>query len=52
MYEELDHKDQSHVLYEEACQERVGSPPILKSSYIGLGITTMKEYLSAHRYQG
>ena len=45
-------KDRSHVVYEFICEKGECMSPNVKSSYIGLTTMSLKERLSAHRYQG
>ena len=48
----LEDKDQSHLVYEFVCQEGECKSSSVKNSYIGLTTMTLKDRLSAHRYQG
>ena len=49
---EVPSKDRSHLVYEFQCNEGECMSANIKSSYIGLTSTTLKERLSAHRYRG
>ena len=48
----LEDKDQSHLVYEFVCQEGECKSSSIKNSYISLTTMTLKDRLSAHRYQG
>ena len=45
-------QDRSHVVYEFVCDKGECMSPNIKSSYIGLTTMSLKERMSAHRYQG
>ena len=45
-------KERSHVVYQFTCNKGECMSPNIKNSYIGLTTMTLKDRMSAHRYQG
>ena len=45
-------KERSHIVYEFICRKGECISPNINNSYIGLTTMTLKERMSAHRYQG
>ena len=46
------HGDRSHIVYEFTCNKGECNSPSIHNSYIGLTTMTLRDRMSAHRYQG